>query len=489
MKRTACALLAVRFDSRGRIRPTSHQGRSGTKSTINAIVAGCGRVISSTPAIKRAIMPPEQDASPAPPHREFRPPDAELRDVLRRRRLTRNRLLATGLLAAMATIYVATYAIAEPATWLLLIRAGAEAGIVGGLADWFAVTALFRHPLGLPIPHTAIVPNNKERIGATLSHFVEQNFLTRVVLLRKLRDAELGPRLTTWLATPQTAHLLANWATQLLPQLIRAVENPELHELLDRSLGNELRRVDLAPLLGRLIEIITHSGEADALFESLLVAAARWLAENDPLILEMVETRSRWWVPKPINRRIAKAVLDGLTDLLTELRDSRSETRRMVRTDLSRFLQDMAQSPEQREKINQAKERLLTHPQLKAWVETLWKDLSETVLRDLASPSPKSRAALEQGIGSIARALADDATMLARINSGIERLALALVVKRREIASVIEEVVHRWDARTLSERLELVVGSDLQYIRMNGTLVGAGVGALIFIASHLFRLQ
>lgn len=434
-------------------------------------------------------MLPERDSSPAPSDRASAPLDIELRDRLRRKRLARNRLLASGLLAAMATMYAATHAVAEPATWILLIRAGAEAGVVGGLADWFAVTALFRHPLGLPIPHTAIVPNNKDRIGATLSHFVEQNFLTRVVLLRKLREAELGPRLTAWLAAPQTAHLLATWATELMPQLIRAVENPELHELLDRALGNELRRVDLAPFLGRLIEIITHSGEADALFESILDAGVQWVAKNDPLIQEMVEARSRWWVPKPINRRIAKALLDGVTDVLTELRDSRSKTRRLLRADLSRFLQDMAQSPEQREKINAAKDRLLSHPQLKAWVETLWKDLSETILRDLASPSPRSRAALEQAIHSIARVLADDTTMLVHVNAGIERLALALVVKRREIAGVIEEVVHRWDGRTLSDRLELVVGSDLQYIRMNGTLVGAGVGVLIFIASHLFGLR
>jgi uncharacterized membrane-anchored protein YjiN (DUF445 family) len=163
--------------------------------------------------------------------------DGEERDRLRRRRLSRNRLLATGLLAAMGTIYIGTHAVAQPDTWVLLVRAAAEAGVVGGLADWFAVTALFRHPLGLPIPHTAIIPNNKERIGATLSQFVEQNFLTRMVLLRKLRDAELGARLAAWLAAPETAPLIATWATNLLPQFIRAVENPELHELLDRTMG------------------------------------------------------------------------------------------------------------------------------------------------------------------------------------------------------------------------------------------------------------
>ena len=415
--------------------------------------------------------------------------DAEQRDHFRRRRLTRNRLLASGLLAAMGTIYVATHAVVEPGSWVLLIRAAAEAGVVGGLADWFAVTALFRHPLGLPIPHTAIVPNNKERIGATLSRFVEQNFLTREVLLRKLREAELGARLAAWLAAPQTAPLVATWVTGLMPQLIRAIENPELHAVLDRTLGDQLRRVDLAPILGQLIEIVTRSGEADALFESLLDAGTAWLKENDPRIQELVDSHTRWWIPKPINRRIAKAVLDGLTELLTELRDPQSDTRQKLRDDLSGFLQDLAQSPEQRERINAAKDRLLSHPQLHAWLEALWKDLSETVLRDLASPSPRSRAALDQAIRSTARILATDQTMLIHVNAGIERLALALVVKRREIASVIEEVVRRWDARTLSDRLELVVGSDLQYIRMNGTLVGAGVGALIFLTSHLFGLR
>ncbi len=417
------------------------------------------------------------------------PLDPERRDRLRRRRLTRNRLVASALLAAMATIYVATHAVAEAGSWILLLRACAEAGVVGGLADWFAVTALFRHPLGLPIPHTAIVPNNKERIGAALSQFVEQNFLTRVVLLRKLREAELGARLAAWLAAPQTAPLLATWVTNLVPQLIRALENPELHVVLDRTLGDQLRRVDLAPTLGQLIEIVTRSGEADALFDSLLDVGTAWLKKNDVRIQELVESHQRWWIPRRINRRIAKAMIEGLTDLLTGLRNPRSDTRQKLRDDLSGFLLDLTQSPQQRERINMARDRLLSHPQLQAWLEALWKDLSETVLRDLESPSPRTRAALEQAIRSMARMLATDQTMLMHVNAGIERLALALVVKRREIASVIEEVVHRWDARTLSDRLELVVGSDLQYIRMNGTLVGAGVGALIFVASHLFGLR
>ena len=237
--------------------------------------------------------------------------DPERRDRLRRRRLTRNRLVASALLAAMATIYVATHAVAEAGSWILLLRAGAEAGVVGGLADWFAVTALFRHPLGLPIPHTAIVPNNKERIGAALSQFVEQNFLTRVVLLRKLREAELGARLAAWLAAPQTAPLLATWVTNLVPQLIRALENPELHVVLDRTLGDQLRRVDLAPTLGQLIEIVTRSGEADALFDSLLDVGTVWLKKNDVRIQELVESHQRWWIPRRINRRIAKAMIEG----------------------------------------------------------------------------------------------------------------------------------------------------------------------------------
>jgi uncharacterized membrane-anchored protein YjiN (DUF445 family) len=403
----------------------------------------------------------------------------------RRRQLSRSRMLATGLLGAMGAGYVGTHLVPEPGFGVLLTRAGAEAGLVGGLADWFAVTALFRHPLGLPIPHTAIIPSNKERIGQALSRFVEQNFLTRELLVRKVREAEVGRRTARWLAAPTTAPTIAGWVVTALPPLIRALENPELREFADRALGNQLRGANLAPALAHLLRILTGSGEADALFDSMLDVALRWLADNKVQIFDLVKERSRWWIPKAVNRRIAEAIIDGVTELFEGLKQPEGEARVRFRAALIRLIEELVSSPERREQINRAKDRLLVHPEVRAWLGSIWKEVSQSALRDLEQPKSTTRRTLEEAITSIARVLAQDASMIANLDAAAERIALIMVTQRHNIANVIDEVVRSWDTATLTDRLELAVGSDLQYIRMNGTLVGAAVGCLIFVLSRL----
>src|SRR5262245_6186497 len=226
-------------------------------------------------------------------------------DEIRRKRLRRNRILATTMLAGMGTVFVATRMVPEPGFLTLLIQAGAEAGMVGGLADWFAVTALFRRPLGLPIPHTAIIPNNKDRIGRTLGRFVENNFLTPDVLFRKLRQLQVGRRVANWLAAPATAGLIAHSITSALPHLIRSLRSRDLHDFLQRAFGEQLSRPDVAPVIGHAIRLLTASGEADVLFDRAIEIAIRWIkdhrAQLDKLISERSEERrvgkecrSRW---------------------------------------------------------------------------------------------------------------------------------------------------------------------------------------------------
>ncbi len=411
------------------------------------------------------------------------------RDRERRERLTRNRLLASALLAAMALVYVATFAVTDAGVWTHLARAAAEAGVVGGLADWFAVTALFRRPLRLPIPHTAIVPNNKDRIGATLRGFIEENFLTREILLRKLREAGLAERFAAWLAAPETAPLIADRLTTLAPRLLAGLEGSEILRLLSRVASDRLRSADLRPLLTRLAALLARSGASDSLFETMAGRALIWLDENEKHIQDIVESRSRWWVPKAVNRRIAKAVIDGLSELLGELREPHSERRRQLDVELRRFIRDLAESPAWAERIHAAQERMAVDPRVRAWLRRAWQELTAAVRSDIESPSPRTRAAIEYGVRAAARFVATDPTVMAQVNAAIERLALTVVVRRHQVAGIIEEVVRRWDAATISERLELVVGSDLQYIRMNGTLVGAGVGALIFGTTQFAGLQ
>jgi uncharacterized membrane-anchored protein YjiN (DUF445 family) len=405
-------------------------------------------------------------------------------DEVRRKRLRRNRLLATAMLSGMGAVFVATRMVPEPGFLTLLIQAGAEAGMVGGVADWFAVTALFRHPLGVPIPHTAIIPTNKERIGRTLGRFVEVNFLTPEVLFRKLRQLQVGRRVANWLAAPATAGLVAHSITSALPHLIRSLRSRDLHDFLQRAFGDEFNNPDVAPILAHAIRLLATSGEADPIFDRAIEAANRWLGENRAQVDKLITEHSRWWIPRAIDRRIASAVMDGLTEVLTGLKTPQSETRAKFRAALVGIVEDLINSPEQRHEVNDAARRLLAHPDTRAWLSSIWNQLCDAAVEDLTRPQSRLSVALEKPISLVAQTLATDEIMQQRIDDAVERVAHSLISWRTEIGSFIAEVVRNWDTRTLVERLELVVGSDLQYIRMNGTIVGACVGCLIFIATR-----
>jgi uncharacterized membrane-anchored protein YjiN (DUF445 family) len=356
---------------------------------------------------------------------------------------------------------------------------------VGGLADWFAVTAFFRHPLGLPVPHTAIIPTNKERIAQALSRFVEQNFLTRELLIRKVREFGVGKRVAHWLANPVTASKIAGWMVMALPPVFGALEDPKLREFANRTLGYQLRRAKLAPGLARLLRILSGTGEADALFDSVLDGCLSWLRDNGQQIVVLVREQRRWWIPKFVDRKIAAVIIEGITELLKGLKEPNGDARLQFRTALSRLIDDLKSSPERLEQIEGAKERLLAHPEVKAWLASIWREMSQSALRDLRESSSATRHALEHAVSSIGAVLARDVGMMGAIDAAAERIALIAFTQRQNIANVIDEVIRSWDTATLTDRLELAVGSDLQYIRMNGTLVGAAVGCLIFVVSKL----
>jgi uncharacterized membrane-anchored protein YjiN (DUF445 family) len=440
-------------------------------------------------------MSPDEPMLPRPP--PYPPPAGERggagetgrivpdrSDVVRRKRLRRNRILATALLTGMGAVFVATRMVPEPGFLTLLIQAGAEAGMVGGLADWFAVTALFRHPLGVPIPHTAIIPNNKDRIGRTLGSFVANNFLTPEVLFRKLRQLEVGRRVANWLAAPATAGLIAHSITSALPHLIRSLRSRDLRDFLQRAFGEEFSHADVAPIIGHAIRLLTGSGEADVLFDRAIETAIRWIKDNRARLEKLISEHSRWWIPKAIDRRIASAIMDGVTEVLTGLVDPESGARAKFRADLVGIVTDLLNSPEQRRHVNNAAKRLFAHPDTRAWLSSIWKELCNAAVDDLAQPDSRLSDALEKPISLVAQTLATDEVMQQHIDDAVERLAHSLVSWRAEIGAFIAEVVRSWDTRTLVDRLELVVGSDLQYIRMNGTIVGACAGCLIFIAAH-----
>jgi uncharacterized membrane-anchored protein YjiN (DUF445 family) len=401
-----------------------------------------------------------------------------------RRALRRNRLLATALLLVAAAIFFATHLLPQPGFWVLLLRAGAEAAVVGGLADWFAVTALFRHPLGLPIPRTAIIPKSKDRIGEGLGDFVERNFLAPDIIAAKLRELAPARHLAEWLAVPENARRVADQIAAMLPYAIRSLDDAEVRDFVVRSFGEQLREIDLAPVLGRIIALVTSSGQYDVLFDRLLDAAQALVAANEDRVYAMVEERSRWWIPKPIDRRIAKAVLQSIEELLGELRQPEGKARDELRRAIAGLADSLIASPEQRRRFNEAKDRLLDHPEVQAWLARLWDDLRRIFVDDLAAPSSRTREAIYTGILSFGRTLAADRHMQTRLETTVEQIALAAVPWRGRIGALIAEVVRGWDPRTVAERVELAIGSDLQYIRMTGTLVGACVGCALYLLSY-----
>jgi len=400
-----------------------------------------------------------------------------------RRALRRNRLFATGLLVIMVAVAVATHF--EPSQkWVVqLVRAGAEAGIVGGLADWFAITVLFRHPLGIPIPHTAILPNNKDRIGRSLGSFVERNFLVPEIILPKLRQADLTGRMATWLVSPENASTVADRIITLVKKLLSADDRAQ-SELIQRVIGQQLRRLDLAPLLARLIKVFAISKESDVLFEKVAQTIETWITTNRSQIDEMVAQHSRWWIPRTIDRRIAAQVVDSAVALLGHLRQRDSEVHVQFRTAFVKLTDDLMTSPEQGERLQHLKNVLFEDTEVRAWVGSAWKRVSEQLLQDLSDPKSQIRLALQSKIIAFGNSIRGDASLRRLIDDFAESLVSLLIQYRGEIGSLIAEVVRNWDAQTVSDRLELVLGSDLQYIRINGAIVGSLVGCAIYLLSN-----
>jgi uncharacterized membrane-anchored protein YjiN (DUF445 family) len=409
------------------------------------------------------------------------------REVIQRRALRRNRAIATALLLIMAGGFLATSAAPDAGLWVSLIRATTEAGVIGGLADWFAITALFRRPLGLPIPHTAILPRNKNRIGEGLGAFLERHFLTEELVLARLRSLDVAQHVADWLADPRDAEMVADKLAVVLPHLTSALDDEELRRFTGDALGIRLRDVDAAPLVGKVLGLLTAGGYHAAVVDRSAELAAEFLERNAQQLEESAAegTRRRWWIPAAVNRQVARAIIRGVRELLEDLRTPDSKLRRKVLDAIDESGRDLARSPEHRARFEAAKHALLDRPEVQAWLGSVWDQIRDSVVADIGSPRSHAREGIATACASIGRALRDDANMRARLNSVIETVAVGLLPWRRELGRFVADVVRRWDETVLVQRMELAIGADLQYVRFTGTLVGATIGCLLFLLPRL----
>jgi uncharacterized membrane-anchored protein YjiN (DUF445 family) len=409
-----------------------------------------------------------------------------LDDAERARRLAVMKRRATGLLVAFTGLFIASRLLESRYPWLGVVRAVSEAAMVGGLADWFAVTALFRQPMGLPIPHTAIVPTRKDRIGRSLGNFVQKHFLTREVLTRHLSGLHIGRRIATWASQPDNARRIA---TQVASGLARAAEvlpGDEVRDAIHSSLVARGRATQVAPILSEVLSFVAADGRHQVLLDRAVELIAGLVHQNREAIRERVGTETPWWVPTVIDEKLYQKIVTGVERLLAEVREMPDHPVR-VQFDrvLEEFIEGLKHSPEMIERAERAKERLLEAPVVAELSGSLWDSTRQSLLR-YADPNTPSPAPLERGIVAAAEAILSNEALLAEIEAAIINTTVSSVDRYRpEIAALIERTVAEWDAADATRRIEVAVGRDLQFIRINGTLVGGLVGLLLYLLAGL----
>jgi len=411
-------------------------------------------------------------------------------DVQKAAALSRMRALATGLLALMGIAFVAASLGEARFPALAYVRAFAEAGAVGACADWFAVTALFRRPFGLPIPHTGLVPRNKARIGEALGTFIADNFLTEEVLDERLRQFEIARWGGQWLSRPQNAQAVARRIGLAAPQILSALPKGALRELAGSTVLAAARATPAAPLASRLLKAVWSEGAGQEVIDRGAEWLERLLTEHQGAISDGFARKSHTWLPKWADRLLASALIDELIKLLKDLRDPAHEWRGELRKSMEAFIERLATDPELQIQVERLKERLLSHPRLQAQIESFWDDAEARLTEAIADQEPDELARrIEPTVRSLGEWLSDDEAAQGRLNRWSRLLARGVIApRRREIGQFVAQVVASWDARSVVDKLELQVGPDLQYIRINGTLVGGLVGLAIFTAARLLRL-
>jgi uncharacterized membrane-anchored protein YjiN (DUF445 family) len=421
-------------------------------------------------------------------------PDVEDRPPLhpeqaRRRQLAVSKRRATSLLAAVTVVFLVTTVWGGGSAWVAYVQATAAASMVGGLADWFAVTALFRHPLGLPIPHTAIVVERKDQFASTLGEFIQESFLTPDAVVARLRAAGVVGRLADWLAEPANASRVAEEVAEGVVALADLLRDDDVHRAIEGVVRNRLEAVPLAPLAGQALRFVTREGRHEEVLDRILIGLRRYIEDHREDLRRRLGKKSKWWIPGAVDHKIFDRVLDGFCSALSDIEGDRDhELRRELDARLAKLSTELETSPVLRERGEQLKRDLLDQPELQRWVAELWADAKEHLRAEAAAPDSKLRRQVADGIVSVGRRLQADPTLAARAEAALEALATYVVGHfKGEIANLVSSTIARWDAEETASRLELLLGPDLQYVRINGTVVGGAAGLILHAVSAVLR--
>jgi uncharacterized membrane-anchored protein YjiN (DUF445 family) len=397
--------------------------------------------------------------------------------------------LATGLLVFMAIVFAVTRALQPQYPWLGYVKSFAEAAMVGGLADWFAVTALFRHPLGLPIPHTAIIPRNKDRIGEALANFIRENFLVPAVVARRMQKLDVAGAAGRFLQTPagEGTRIRAG-ASRLIADIFESLDDERLGGIVKGAISSRLRSTEVSPLFGHALASAINEDRHVPMLEAAIRWTARALDANEQLIRDMVRKKANWVLKLAgLDERLANAVIDGLRKLTVEMSTDPSHPVRVkIEEALAQLANDLQTRPETRERVESIKDQLLDNKSVSLWLDALWQKGREAIIRAARNPDAVLAGKLGEVLKSMGGTLEKDPRIRAAINQFARRAAVGMAASYgSSIVTLVSETVRGWDAQTVTNRLEAAVGRDLQYIRINGTLVGGLVGLILHLLDTL----
>ena len=395
---------------------------------------------------------------------------------------------ATGLLALAAAIFVAARFFEPRYPWLGYVRATAEASVVGGLADWFAVTALFRHPLGIPIPHTAIIGRQKDRIGRIIGNFVQHHFLARDAVSAKLRGMGIAHRAAEWLAQPENAQRIAVQLASGVAKTLEALPDDKIRELIQQGAKDRIHATRVAPVLGKTLALVVAGDRHQELLNEAIRLAAQAVDANRELIRKRIKESSPWWVPGVVDEKSYHRILSARERLLQDVsNDPAHPLRASFDHKLRELVERLQHSPEAGARAEALKDEWLSDPAIEELSNWVWETTRRAVQGYATRTEGDEPGPLARGVSAFGRTLLTNQELLADIEAfGINVLVDTIEKHRHEVADLIAQTVARWDPEETSRRLELAVGRDLQYVRINGTLVGGLVGLLIYVVPRLF---
>ena len=410
-------------------------------------------------------------------------------DAERARALRRMKLVALSFLLGATVIFlVCTWAQSRGAAeWVGYVRAAAEAGMVGALADWFAVTALFKHPLGIPIPHTAIIKRKKDQLGEGLGTFVRENFMSPEVIETKLRDANVAGRMGKWLSEQPHAERVAAEASTVLHVVVEMLRDDDVQQVLDRMIVKRIAEPQWGPPIGRVLNSLLEEGRQEALLQLLADRAFQWSLNAGDTIERVIERDSPSWSPRWVDSLIGDRIHRELMDFTDKVRRNPDhELRRSATKFLFEFADDLQNDDATVARAERVKEEIMARDEIAKAAETAWSAAKRIVLESVDDPSSTLRNRIADSVVHIGESLRDDTELRDKVDNWIIRAAQHVVTQYgTEITAIITETIERWDADEASRRIELHVGRDLQFIRINGTVVGSLAGLIIYSVAQL----